>query len=212
MDFPSVLATLNDLPDTFKRDGPPYTQMVDSLASLLALYTLGSDATFGQVANFDNALDNWIDIWGLLFGIPRDQNQANTVYKTSIQRILSAWVGTVPAIQAWMDLFAPGGLVVENGSGLGYVMLFSGNTTIAQIQVFLRLFNRIRPNGVPFQIQQAGLGLYLGTEEFTGDGRVVGNYLTSLSSPVGLTLPASTPNAIPLLATLLVTDPTVNPP
>lgn len=211
MDFPAVLSTLSDLPDTFKRQGAPYTQLIDSLASALSLYTLGSDATFDQVTDFANTLDDWIDIWGLLFGISRDQNEANSTYKTHIQSLLSAWVGTLPAVQAWMNLFAPGGTVVENASG-GYVLSFSGATTLAQIQAFLRLFNRIRPDGVPFQVQQAGLGLYLGTEEYTGDGRVVGNYLTSLSSSVPLTLSASTPNAVPLLPDILVTDPTISPP
>jgi hypothetical protein len=212
MDFPAVLATLNALPDTFKRQGPPYTQLIDSLASSLSLYTLGADATMGQVANFNNAIDGWIDIWGLLFGIPRGQNQSNAAYKIAIQSILSAWVGTVPAIQAWMNLFVPGGTVTENSSGSGYTLQFSGTTTLAQIQAFLTLFNRIRPVGVSFQITQAGLGLYLGTEEFTGDGRVVGNYLTSLSTSVGLLLGPSTPNSVPLLATLIVTDPTISPP
>jgi|SRR5579859_38660 len=211
MDFASILATLNDLPNTFKREGPPYTQIINSMASALSLYTQGADATFDQVADFDSALDSWIDIWGLLFGIPRDQNQSNAAYKNAIQSILSAWVGTVPAIQAWMNLFAPGGTVIEN-TGVGYTLSFSGATTLAQIQAFLRLFNRIRPNGVPFQVNQAGLGLYIGTEEYTGDGRVVGNYLTSLSTPVGVSLSGLTPNAIPLLPTLIITDPTISPP
>lgn len=209
MDFPAIEATLNDLPDTFKRTGAPYTQLIDSIASALALYTVSSDATFGQVTAFSSAVNGWLDIWGLLFGVPRDQNQADSVYQTYIQSVLNAWVGTVPAIQRWMNMFAPGGTVIENSPG--YILSFPGVTTLAQIQSFLRLFNRIRPNGVPFQIQQAGLGLYLGTEEFLGDGRVVGNYLTSLSSSVGLLLSASTPNAVPLLADVLVNDPTLNP-
>ena len=210
MDMQSVLATLNDLPSTFKRNGPPYTQFVDSLASALALYTIGADATFSQATVFDNAVDGWLDIWGLLFGIPRDQNQANATFQLHIKSVMNAWVGTVPAVQAWMDLFAPGGNVVENQSG-GYVLLFSGATPLTQIQSFLRLFNRIRPNGVPFQIEQSGLGLYLGTEEFLGDGRVVGNYLTALSSVVAALVPVSTANAVPLLADLLLSDPTINP-
>jgi len=210
MNFPAVLATLSDLPDTFKRQGPPYTQFIDSLADSLALYTLGADATFAQATSFVNAIDGWMDIWGLLFGIPRDINEANALYRTAIQSTVLAWVGTVPALQAWMNLFAPGGVVVENTGGVGYVLLFSGATTLAQIQSFLRLFNRIRPAGVPFQIQQAGLGLYLGTEEYLGDGRVVGNYLTSLASSVPFGLPPSTPNAVPLLADLLLVAPILN--
>ncbi len=210
MDFPSVLAVLNDLPDTFRRQGPPYTQFIDSLGASLALYTLGADATFNQVSAFSQAIDGWIDIWGLLFGIPRDINEANATYITAIQNTVAAWVGTLPAVQAWMNIFAPGGTVLENIGAVGYVLSFPGTTTFAQIAAFLRLFNRIRPNGVPFQVTQAGLGLYIGTEEFLGDGRVVGNYLTSLSTSVGLILSPSTPNAVPLVASLILEAPILN--
>jgi len=211
VDIAAILATLNDLPSTFKRDGAPYTQFVDSLATALSLYTLGADTTFGQIANFEDALDDWIDIWGLLFGVSRGQNESNATYKANIENVLLAWMCTLPAVQVWMNLFAPGGIVEEKDPGPGYILRFSGAVTLARIQQFLLLFNRIRPNGVPFQIEQAGLGLYLGTEEFTGDGRVVGNYLSSLTTPVALVLPASTPNAVPLLDTRLLTDPTLNP-
>ena len=210
MDLPAVAAVLNDIPDTFRRPGPPYSQVIDLLAVSLALYTVGADATFSQVAAFSNATDGWLDIWGLLFGVPRDQNEANALYASAIQSVVQAWVATVPAIQAWMDLFAPGGVVLENSGSVGYTLAFSGVTPIAQIQSFLRLFGRIRPNGVPFQITQAGLGLYLGTEEFLGDGRMVGNYLTSLSTPVSLFVSPFTPNTAPLLADLLLNAPILN--
>lgn len=209
MDLPAVLATLNDLPNTFKRPGVWYTQLMDVLAVSLAIYTNGEDATMAQVTAYDNVSGGWLDVWGLLFGIPRLAGEPDVVYQPRIKNTITAWVGTVPAVQFWLSLYIPGGTVQENPGG-GYNISVPGSFTLAQIQAFLVSFNRIRPVGVPFTISQAGLGLYLGTEEFLGDGMVVGNYLTALSTPVGLVLSASTPNAVPLLPTLLLTDPTIN--
>jgi hypothetical protein len=211
MQFLDVLATLNDLPDTFKRPGAWYTQLMDSLAASLSLYTLGEDAAMNQIASFTNAAGGWLDVWGLLFGFARLAGEPDVTYKARIQNTILARVGTVPAIQYWLSLYIPGGTVIENSGTPGYVLSVPGAFTLAQIQAFLVSFNRIRPVGVPFSISQAGLGLYLGTDEWTGDGRVTGNYLTSLSTPVGLTLGASTPNSVPLLPNLLLVDPTLNP-
>lgn len=211
VDFPAVEAQLNDLPSTFTRPAGWYPQLIDAIASSLSLYTQGEDAELTQIATFGNAVNGWLDIWGLLFGIPRNANEADQAYEIRIQRLISAWVATVPAVQTWMNFYAVGGSVTENVPGPGYTLLFPGSVTIAQIQDFLTSFNRIRPIGVPFLLEQAGLGLYLGTDEFLGDGRVAGNYLTALGTPVFLSMAASTPNAVPLLPTLLLTDPTLNP-
>src|SRR6185437_5327133 len=97
MDLLEILAVLNDLPDTFKRQGPPYTQLIDAFGFALATYTLGADATFDQTETFLNATGDWLDIWGLLFNVPRNQNEADSSYRAGIQTINNAWVGTVPA-------------------------------------------------------------------------------------------------------------------
>lgn len=210
MDFPAVLATLDDLPSTFKRSTGWYPQLMDSIASSLALYTNEAQATLDQVQDFAFATSGWLDVWGLLFGIPRLAGEADAAYQPRIQNTVLAWVATVPAIQFWVNLYIPGSFVLENLPGYGYTISFPGNVTLAQIQVFLNSFNRIRPVGVSFSLQQAGLGLYFGTEEFLGDGMVVGNYLTALSTPIKLSLGASTPNSTPLLPALLLTDPSIN--
>lgn len=211
MDFFAVLSQLNDLPTTFTRNGAPYTQLMDSITGALSLFTLTEDATFTQVLNFTNAVNGWLDVWGLLLGVPRNQNESDVSYSPRIFGTVSAWVGTVPAIQFWLNLYAPGGVITENVGTVGYTLTFPPLMTTVQIENFLITLNRIRPAGVPFIAQQNGIGLYLGTDEFTGDGRVVGNYLTRLESPVGLIIPASTPNARPTIPTLYMTDPTLNP-
>ena len=67
-----------------------------------------------------------------------------------IQRTVLAWVGTLPALKAWVNFYAPGGSVFENPSGLGYTITLPAAMTAAQVQAFLLSLNRIRPAGVPF--------------------------------------------------------------
>lgn len=211
MNFLAVLASLNDLPDTFRKSAPPYTQIIDSLASSLALLTAGEDATINQVSTYGIAVDGWLDVWGLLFGVPRNQNEANTTYTTRIRNTVLAWVGTVPAIQAWMDVYAPGGTVTENSNGFGYVLTFPANMTQAQIRDFVQSLRRIRPIGVPFNGQQSGIGLFLGTDIFMGLDQLAGSYLTGGLQSVGSNDGATTLSSQTLLPTLYLFDPTINP-
>jgi hypothetical protein len=212
MDYPTVLARLNDLPRTFKRQGGWYAQLVDSIGLELADYTLAADATSMQVQAVGNALDGWLDVWGLLWGVPRIPNEANSSYATRIERTVLAWVGTLPALQAWVNFYAPGGSVTENASGLGYVIAFPASMTGPQVATFLAGLARIRPAGVPFAVVQQGGGLFLGTDEFLGTGILAGSYLTGGNTPGGPLIGASTPNSVPLLPTLYFSDPLLGRP
>lgn len=98
MNFQAVLAQLNDLPATFRPNGNPYAQFINALASAQSLFTVGADATMAQAASFNGAIDGWIDVWGLLFGVPRNQTEGNIPYATRIAETVLAWVGTLPAI------------------------------------------------------------------------------------------------------------------
>lgn len=211
MDFPAVEAQLNDLPDTFRRPMAWYTQLVDSVSMALCRYTLGEDATFTQVSSYGLATDGWLDLWGLLWGVPRNLEEANAAYETRVQRTVLAWVGTVPAMQAWLNFYAPGGTITENTNGLGYTLDLPATMTLPQIVAFLVSFGRIRPAGVPFVIHQSAGGPFLGTTEHLGQGIVVGAYLSAGAGGMGLPIGAGTPNAAPLLPTLYMTDPTINP-
>lgn len=207
MNFDSVLAQLNDLPPTFRPAGNPYAQIVGSLASSESLYTDGADATMLQAISFSNAIDGWIDVYGLLFGVPRNDNEGNIPYALRIAETVLAWVGTLPAIQMWINLFAPGGSVTENASGLGYALKLPSGMSAAQATVFVASLGRIRPVGVPFTVQQLGTGLYLGTEGFLGDGTVLGAYLTGGGGAVPPPLNPTTPSAQPLIPDLFLVDP-----
>ena len=68
----------------------------------LRTLTGGADATMQQVTTFDGAMDGWIDVWGLLFGVPRNDNEGNAPYAVRVAETVLAWVGTGPAIAAWI--------------------------------------------------------------------------------------------------------------
>jgi hypothetical protein len=211
MDFPTVLARLNDLPSTFRRNGPPYTQLIDSIARALAGFTLAADATEAQVSAFTVALDGWLDVWGLLWGVARQQNEANSSYGTRISRTVLAWVGTLPAIQAWVSFYAPGGTVVDNYPTLGYSITLPPTMTPAQVTSFLRSLNRIRPAGMPFTVNQTASGIFLGTQVFIGTGLSQAPYLTGTAINLALALNPVTPNTVPIIPTTFMSDPTINP-
>ena len=163
-----------------------------------------------QVGGFANAIDGWIDLWGLLFGVPRQDGEGNAPYAKRVSETVLAWVGTLPAVQVWVNLFAPGGTVTENASGLGYAIALPA-MTIAQVINFIVSLNSIRPVGVPFVITVAGgSGLLLGTEAFLGAVAFEGAYLINNGSTVSNGLGATTPSAQPLIPTLFLTDPSLN--
>jgi len=212
MNFAAVLGVLNDLPSTFLRPAPPYTQFVDATGTALTQFTAGADGMWTQALSFQNAVDGWLDVWGLLWAVPRNPGEGNIPYAIRVQETVLAWVGTVPAIQVWLNLFAAGGTVTENASGLGYVITFPAGMTSSEILLFFVSLQRIRPIGVPFTIQQTGTGLFAGTEAFTDSGsRVLGDYLSDTPASVAPPFGAMTLNTPPLLPALLLVDPTINP-
>lgn len=210
MDFTAVQAQLNDLPPTFARPGPPYTQFVDAETSALTLFAAGTDGMVAQGASLATAQDGWLDAWGLIAGIPRNPGEANAPYKARILATLLAWIGTGPAIQMWLDLFAPGGTISENLPDVGYTLTLPAAMTAAQVLAFLVTLGRIRPAGVPFTISMSNSGLFLGTVNFFGEGRMQGAYLSQsvVGAPPGLS--PMTNNSAPLLPTLYLSDPALN--
>jgi hypothetical protein len=211
MQFPDVLATLLDLPSSFTRQTPWFTQLMDALGFEIALETKGNDGIAAQVQSFANAQDGWIDIWGLLFGIPRNVNEGNGPYSARIQETILAWVGTPAAVQKWLNLFAASGTNTENSSSDGYAINLPSTLSNAQIAFFLTGFNRIRPDGVPFTLTQGPGALFLGTVDYLGIGNVIGTYITTGETTLDLTFAGVTNNSSPLLPTLMLTDPILNP-
>lgn len=210
MNFADIAGILGDLPTTFTRVGHPYDQFIDSVTTALARYTTTADGVQTQIATFPGAVDGWLDTWGLLWSLPRQVNEANSAYATRIQETVLAWMGTLPAIQTWLSLFASGGTVQEN-TGLGYNINLPAALTPSQVLNFLVSLNRIRPAGVPFTVNQIGVGTYLGTIDFLGDGAMVGDYFALGTQSLALPLGATQLSALPLLPLLFLTDPSLAP-
>lgn len=210
MNFAAIAGVLNDLPGPFKRPGAPYTQLIDAGTGALLPFAAGADGMVAQGQSLSNAQDGWLDVWGLIAGVPRNPAEANAPYRARIAETLLAWVGTPAAVQTWLNLFAPGGTMTENDPGPGYTITLPSGMPAAQISAFVVTLARIRPAGVPFVVNGTVNGLFLGTVNFLGEGRVQGAYLSNGGGALPLGLSAMTNSAAPLLPTLYLSDPSLN--
>ena len=215
MNFASVQATLNDLPYTFRKTTTPYTQLVDAWSVMLALFTDGVDGTIAQTlppgTTFLDAVGGWIDVWGLAFNIARLPAESDHLYQARVLQLLSAIIGSAPAIQIWIGLYAPGGSVSENLPAVGYTIRLPSAMTDLQNTQFFGGLQYVRPVGVPISFVAATTGLYLGTIDFAGLDTVQGSYLAGGAAGTASLLPAVQNNALPQIPTLFLTDPTLNP-
>jgi hypothetical protein len=212
MNFPQVVAQMQDLPASFKKTSQPYTSVIDALSTQLVDYTYGADNIAAQLS-FSDARYGWLDCWGLIFGLPRNANESDFNYSSRIVAVLNAVVGTVPALTLWLEYcFGPGGIVKENTPNLGYSITLPPSYSQQQLTLFLTTFNRIRPAGVPFMFGSITNGTFIRTLNFTGGApSVIGAYLGAVTNTVTAPIGASQPSAIPSLPDLYLTDPTLNP-
>ena len=214
MNFAQVQNILTDLPSTFLRPQAPFTQWLDSLTNGLTRYASAMDALSQQVAIFSQARFGWLDIWGLLFNVPRFSNEADQVYAARIQYIITAGGGTPVGIATWIyHVWGIEVTVTESLPTIGYSLLFPAETTDTQIADIVVSLARVRPAGVPIiNISRVYGGLYLETINFLDLApSVMGAYLAGQSSNAAGELSAGTNNAQPILPTLFLTDPTLNP-
>jgi hypothetical protein len=214
MNFAQVQAVLTALPKTFLRPQIPFTQWLDANTAGLVRYTGASDQISQQVAAFQNARFGWLDIWGLLFNVPRFNNESDGAYLTRIAYIVLAGGGTPVGIAAWVKaVWQVDVTVQESLPAVGYSLTFITALTDAQILALLVSLARVRPAGVPITaVYKAGSGLYLNTINFfDASPSVTGAYLTSGESESLTSLPAATNSTSPSLPDLFLTDPTLNP-
>jgi hypothetical protein len=209
--IPSVntLQQLNDLPSTFTRPGAPYTEWIDALNAGMACFAGAADSTLAQT--FSAAQFGWLDVWGAIFSIQRNANESDGAYRVRITFTLLAWVGTVPAIQAWgLEILNTPIEVTENVGSVGYSLTFPASLTTSQITLFLASLVRVRPAGVPFTIAQAQVGLFLDTINYLDEYAVVGGYLSEGALAEEANIGALTNSTQPLLPEYYFADPTLN--
>lgn len=213
MNYATVRAQLLDLPKTFLRPGLPFLQWIDALTAGMFRDTAGVDGISQQISNFGNARFGWLDIWGLLFNVPRQANEADAAYKARIAYEVTAGAGTPVGIAYWiLKLWGVNATIQENLPAVGYNIEFQGSLTTSQITAILISLGRIRPAGVPFTVNSASsAGLYLNTVNFTNAPKVTGAYLAGSSGTADLGLGPATNNAAPILPTLFLQDAILNP-
>jgi uncharacterized membrane protein len=213
MDFPAVQEQLNDLPPTFTRPNAPYLQLNDAIALALTVYCNAADGTATQLT-FGNAQYGWLDVWGLLFGLPRNLNEGDAVYASRIAFQVLAGAGPPGQIENWIQVvYGITATVTENFPAVGYTISFAGAVTTAQATQILAGLAYVRPAGVPITgLFAIGSGLIMNTINFFDAAEVIGGYLTDANEAIVVPLASSTNNAVPLLPTLFLTDPTLNPP
>lgn len=213
MNFQQVQAQLNDVPSTFKRPDTQFLNWADALSAALARDTDAADATVNQVVNIRNAQMGWVDIWGLLFNIPRMANEANSVYLQRIIYTVTAGGGTPSGIAAWiLAVWKVNCTVTENLPGVGYTLTFQSSLTTAQAQAIINSLAAVRPAGIPIlAVYQQGSAMVLDTVNYADARRVTGQYLRNALVAINLTVPVSTNNATVILPTALLDDPTLNP-
>lgn len=211
MNFADIQKQLNDLPLTFQRPGAPYTQWVDALTALLALYCQGVDGLINQLT-FANAQYGWVDTYGATLGIRRRNNEADQVYKTRMQNMLLTWRTNAVVMQNWLaNIEMVSGSINENLPAVGYNVLLPATLTLAQIQAIILNLAYVRPAGVPFAALTAAGGTYLNTVNYVGGApRSTGSYLGGAFNTQALGIGPNTNNVGAILPDLLFTDPTIN--
>lgn len=211
MQFQDVAARLGDLPPTFKRPGPGFQTIASSQTAALFRYTGASDGVIQQL-DFRQAVGPWLDAWGKLFVIPRNTNESDDTYQNRIVMTLLAGRCTPNAILIYLQSLGINATLVEDFVNAAYHIQFTTALTPAAFNSLAQNLASVRPAGVPFlpfQILQGGL--YVGTIDFLNAPKVTGAYLDTPLKSFTPTIAVSTNNSVPLLPTLFLTDPTLNP-
>lgn len=212
MDFTQVQFQLKDLPPTYLRQGTPFTQWMDALTAGMILGTETIDQTISASSSANNARYGWLDIWGLLFDVPRLSNEPDISYLTRMKYELIAAGGPPVGMAFWIQkVWKVAATIQENLSTVGYNISLPNTLTTAQISAILSSLVAIRPAGVPFTTNLSADGLFITTVNYVDTELITGSYLTTSVGNTTVTLSAATNNTPPALPTLFLTDPTLNP-
>jgi hypothetical protein len=211
MQFADVKARLDDLPRTYTRLGPNYTAFDLAQTAALFRYANASDGISNQLI-FKQAVGPWLDVWGKLFGIVRNTNESDDAYQNRITFTLLAGRCTPNAILIYLQTLGITATLEEDFVNCAFHLQFTAPLTNAGFLALAQNMAAVRPAGVPFlpfQVLQGGL--YVGTIDFLNAPRVTGAYLDQPLKSFTPTIAQSTDNSVPLLPTLWLSDPTLNP-
>jgi hypothetical protein len=211
MQFKATKTRLDDLPQTYKRLGAGYQAFDLSQAAALFRYTNASDGLMSQLV-FKQAIGPWLDVWGKLFNIPRNSNESDDSYVNRITSTLLAGRCTPNAIIIFLQSIGIEATIEEDFVHCAWHLSFTAPLTQDQFQSLAVNLGAVRPAGVPFlpfQVIQGGM--YIGTVDFLNAPKVTGAYLDSPLNGFTPTIAQATDNSVPLLPTLWLSDPSLNP-
>lgn len=208
MDFTDVQNQLDDLPLTFKRFGPVFAGLIQSLTAAIARNTIPIDQLPPNL-NLQTAKWGWLDAIGKLYGIQRNQYETDPQYRTRLFGTLTATHGTPNSIVNFIKLALNFNTsITENFTLASYQINFNSPPSIQTLQQVAIAINWVRPAGIPFlPFFQIKGGLYLNTLNYLGVKQVTGSYLSRPSVSISINLAPNTNNPKPLLPTTYLTDP-----
>ena len=213
MQWADIAYQLGDLPDTYKRSGPTYEWVMNSLTAALDRYTNSSNSII-SMSTFANAQGKWLDFWGqLLGGISRLNEQTDEDYMALITQTILDGKGPPVAILDYVSLiYGIKANITENFPNVGWYLKFGSSFPQSEYNQLALTLGNVRPAGVPFTpFKILGGGLFLGTVNYLGRDRVTGSYIGLPVTQFNFTIPNSTPNVVSELPTLFLSDPTINP-
>jgi len=211
MKYADVIARLENLPNSFRRQGLTYQQLENAFAAALTRYTDSMDGLTAQ-ETVTSAAFEWLNMQGDLYGIPRFSYESAATYLARIQATLKAPKGTPVAIESYMRLITGQVITVtEQTSVPNYFLTVSGNASTTVINQLNGNINFVRPAGVPFYYSLPTGGLYASTVNYAGRGRMTGSYLVAATTTEPPTISGTQNSALPLLPSDYLTDPTINP-
>lgn len=208
MDWQDTYNIMSDLPDTFQRFGPIYKAILLGFVVSLARNNISIDQ-FAQNLTVFNAKWGWLDVYGKLYGILRNQYETDPQYRTRLQGTLSAPHGSPLAISQFIQLaLSLKTYITENFTDVNYQINFNTAVNTNTLQQVANAINWVRPAGIPFLplYQQTG-GLFLDTINFFNVLHVSGTYLAQPHINANVTIAANTDNPISLLPSTYLTDP-----
>ena len=213
MQWADINYQLGDLPDTYKRSGPTYEWVMNSLTAALDRYTSSSNGIV-SMTTFANAQGKWLDFWGqLLGGIARLNEQTDADYMALITQTILEGKGPPVAILDYVKLiYGIKASITENFPSVGWYLKFGSSFPQSQYNQLALTLGNVRPAGVPFTpFKILGGGLFLGTINYLGRDRVTGSYIGQPVTAFSFQIPNSTNNVTSSLPTVFLSDPTVNP-
>lgn len=212
MNFQQTYQILSDLPQPFTRFGSIFNAILLGFTIACARNNISIDA-INQNIYTNNARWGWLDAFGQMYGVLRNQYETDPQYRTRLIGTLTAPHGTPLSISQFIKLaLRISTYITENFSTPSFTVNFNTPVNSNTLQNIANTILWVRPAGVPFlPLFSSSGGLFLFTLNYLNGTKVTGSYLSNPHISGNVTISAGTPNPICTLPTTYFTDPFINP-